>query len=116
MRYSKAPSNRQLKVSEELKKQVSALLLKGDLYHPIIEDVIISITEVRISPDLRIATIFFTHMGGDAKKILQLFNASSSHIRHILAKSINLRFMPELRFVHDDSINNAVKIQGLIKT
>lgn len=113
MRYAKLPSNRQLKVSREIRKQVSQLLLRGDI-HPVLEEISISITDVKISPDLRMATVFFTHMCKKNIDVLEMLKALSPEIRHVLAGTMKLRIMPEIRFVYDESSDEFVKLDALL--
>lgn len=114
MRYSKNPSHRQLKVAEEIRKRVSQLMLNGDIYHPYLEGIILSINDARISSDLGMATIFFTHSGGEKKNVLEVLNSLVPEIRMILAKKIQLRMVPQLRFVYDETIDNSVRIGNLL--
>ena len=114
MRYSKNPSNRQLKVSEEIRKQVSQLVLSNDIYHPYLECVILSINDVRISQDLGVATIFFTHSGGDKNNVLEVLNALVPEIRMILGKKMHLRIIPQLRFIYDETIDNSIRIANIL--
>lgn len=114
IRYSKNPSNRQLKISEEIRKQVSQLMLSNDVYHPYLEGVILSINDVRISPDLGVATIFFTHSGGEKKNVLEVLNALAPEIRTILAKKMQFRAVPKIRFIYDETIDNSIRIASIL--
>lgn len=115
MRYSKPPSQRQLKVAEEIKKSVSYILSTDQLFHPALENAIISITEVRISADLKAATLFFTNINGDKEGIIEVMNGFTPEIRRLVAKSVKLRYTPNLRFVYDDNIDNAIRLDGILQ-
>lgn len=115
-RYHTPPSQRQLRVSEEIRTIVSELIIRKEVHIPNIEGVIITVPEVRISADLVNATVFLTVINSkDDAKITLMFNQISPQIRKYVSSHLRLRFAPELRFVIDDSSANAAKIEDLFK-
>lgn len=115
MRYNAAPSHRQLKVSEEIRKHLSEMLLRQDISDAILDNAFISITDVRISRDLKLATIFFTHITGKTSDITKVLTILTPSIRKILSTKMNLKFAPQIRFVFDKTIDQAIKIEKLLR-
>lgn len=111
------PSQRQLRVGEELRHTLATILNSGSSADPDLYDVNITVTEVRISPDLRNATVFVMPLGGkDAKKILPALTRAKGYFRHEVAKAMkNLRNVPDLKFAADESFDNASRIETLLR-
>jgi len=105
------PSQRQLRVGEELRHALSAVLLRGDLRDPALNDVSITVTEVRISPDLRNATVFILPLGGDnTADVLKALKRASAFLRGQVSRQVRLRFSPALSFQADESFDEAERI------
>ncbi len=115
MRYTKAPTERQLKVSGEIKKIISQAFLIQEVYHPMLEAALLSVAEVRISPDLKLATIFYSYLYGQKEQLQDILTDLLPEFRHLIAKKMQLRFVPEIRFVYDESGEHAYKINNLLK-
>ncbi|MEQ9115966.1 MAG: 30S ribosome-binding factor RbfA [Rickettsiales bacterium] len=116
MSKSKAPSNRQLKVGETIKRELSLILTK-ELHDPVFESLHLTVTEVRMSPDLKYAEAFVVPMIGrpaDVDKLIRFLNDISYKMRNIINKKVKLRFSPEIKFRYDDSFDTAHKMNNLL--
>ncbi len=109
------PSQRQLRVGEELRHLLSQIFDRGELNHPDLINVTITVSEVRVSPDLNNATIFITRLGGGERKVLiEAAQSASPFIRRQLAKRVYLRRVPKLKFEADTSFDHAMHIDQLL--
>lgn len=109
-------NQRQLRVGEAIRHAMAAIFQRGDVPWPREFSVpIITITEVSVSPDLRNATIYFLTMGGaertETEKMLSIL---TGFFRHELASAVRLRYVPNLKFKGDTSLENASKIEALL--
>ena len=113
---SDAPSQRQLRVGEELRHALAEVLAQGNIRDPEIKDLSITVTEVRISPDLRNATAFVTPLGGShmAEAIEGLCRAAP-FFRGQIARKVDLKFVPNLKFEADTSFDHASRIDRLLQ-
>jgi ribosome-binding factor A len=107
-------SVRQRKVADKIKEVVS-LIIDRELKDP--NKGFVTVTNVKISPDLRIASIYFTTLGGEnkRKKSLAALNRAKNFIRTSMAPHLNMRVLPDIRFFFDDTLDYAMKIEDLIK-
>ena len=114
---SKKPtSQRQLRVGEELRHVLAQIILHGELRDPDLEGLPITISEVRISPDLSNATVFVSQLGGGGSdKIVQALNRATPFLRHQIAGRVHLRRMPNLSFEHDTSFDYAERIGNILQ-
>ena len=111
----RAPSQRQLRVGEELRHALSRILARGELHDPVLSDLSLTVTEVRISPDLKNATAFVVPLGGgDSTEALDALNRASAFLRSQLGREVHLRHMPRLSFQADGSFDEAQKINALL--
>ncbi len=111
----KPPSQRQLRVGEELRHALSDLLRRGDFHDPELADLNVTVTEVRISPDLRNATAFVTPLGGGAMgEALAALRRAAPFLRGQIARAINLRYAPTLSFEADTSFDYASRIDSIL--
>ena len=109
-------TQRQLRVGEMIKQALGMLLIRDEAKIPGLSTREITVTEVRMSPDLKVAKIFVMPLGGkNAEKIIEKLKEFSFVIRKVLSKKIIVKFMPKLFFVNDDSFDYAEKIENLIK-
>ena len=113
---NKPPSQRQLRVGEMVRHALSALLQRGEIPDPVIEKTVISVTEVAMSPDLKIATVFVAPLGqDDPQPVIKALAAHQKLIRGRLSPSLRqLRYMPEFRFRPDTSFDNYARIDALL--
>lgn len=111
------PSLRLLRVGENVRHAISAILARGDVQDPDLERASVSVSEVRVSPDLRNATIFVMPLGGDADGVVtKALNKNAAFLRGAMAKIVNMKFNPKLNFKLDPSFAEASHIETLLKT
>jgi ribosome-binding factor A len=116
-RGHKAPSQRQLRVGEELRHVIANIIERGDIRDPDLKGRAITVTEVRISPDLKNATVFVVPLGGgDVTPILAGLKRARPFLRHEIARMVDLRAVPNLSFEPDTSFDEASKIDALLRS
>lgn len=109
-------SQRQLRVGEELRHVIARLLERGALRDPALAMVSITVTEVRVSPDLKNATAFVTPLGGQGgAAAVRALNHASAHLRGLVAAEVRLRHAPRLSFVLDTSFDHASRIDRILR-
>ena len=113
----KGPSQRQLRVGEMVRHALTQLLQRGEVQDDLLERTVISISEVAMSPDLKIATCYVSPLGGgDAKAIIKALANNAKFIRGKLSPHLNqMKYMPEFRFREDTSFDNYSKIDALLQ-
>ena len=100
------PGQRQLRVGELIRRTLSEVLLRGDIHDPDLNRMSITVGEVRVNPDLRVATIYVLPLGGHGKdEVLKLLARNKGEIRRIIGKKLTLKFVPELRFHLDETFD-----------
>lgn len=113
---AKSPSQRQLRVGEEIRHALAEILRRGDFRDPQLQDLNITVTEVRMSPDLRNATVFVTPLGGgDGPATVAALAHATSFLRGQVARAVGLRHAPTLHFASDTSFENADRIEALLR-
>lgn len=112
----KAPSQRQLRVGEEVRHAVSNVLMRNETHDPALEHASITVSEVRISPDLKNATLYVTPLAGEAgaNDTVERLNNASSAIRNAIKKHIFLKYLPRLHFKPDYSFDAAGRINRIL--
>jgi ribosome-binding factor A len=116
---SSAPggSQRQLRVGETVRHAVAEILAHGDVHDPDLEGHIITVPEVRMSPDLKLATVYVMPLGGqDTEIVIAALNRNKKFLRGEVAHRVNLKFSPDLRFRVDDRFDEAERIEKLLRT
>ena len=115
---AKGPSQRQLRVGEMVRHALQALIQRGEVQDEILEKTVISITEVSMSPDLKIATCYVSPLGGgDVTPIIKALATNAKFIRGRLSPYLNqMKYMPEFRFREDTSFDNYAKIDQLLQS
>ena len=112
----KIVSQRQLRVGEMVKQALCNIFMRGEAKLPNLETSNITVTEVRMSPDLKTAKAFVLPLGGkNATEVIDILKEFSFVVRKVLSKKISTKFLPKLLFVKDDSFDYAEKIENLIK-
>ena len=112
----KTVSQRQLRVGEMVKQALCNIFMRGEAKLPNLETNNITVTEVRMSPDLKTAKAFVLPLGGkNATEAIDVLKEFSFVVRKVLSKKISTKFLPKLLFVKDDSFDYAEKIENLIK-
>lgn len=109
-------SQRQLRVGEEIRHALAAVLQRDEFRWPEgMEPAIVTVTEVQVSPDLKNATVFVMPLGGARiKEIVAALNHAASFFRHVVAEEVKLRAVPRLSFAPDTSFEYAHKIDALL--
>jgi ribosome-binding factor A len=111
------PSQRQLRVGELVRHVLADILSRGGVHDPVIAGHTITVPEVRMSPDLRAATIFIIPLGGrDAEAVLAALERNRRYLRGEIAQRVNLKFAPEIRFRLDERFDEAERIEKLLRT
>ncbi len=113
----KPPSQRQLRFGEELRHALAWIVERGEIRDPRLIGLPVTVTEVRVSPDLRNATVFVVPLGGrgDRKTMIEALDAATPFLRHRVAQSVTLRYVPRLTFKVDESFDQASRIEELLK-
>ena len=115
-RIGRPISQRQLRVGEMIKQSLGMIFLKNEAKVPDLETNTITVTEVKMSQDLKVAKAFVLPLGGkDADEAISILKEFSFLIRKVLSKKISMKFLPKLLFVKDESFDYAEKIENLIK-
>ncbi len=115
-RSGKAPSQRQLRVGEEIRHALAEMIARADFRDPDLIDASISVSEVRVSPDLRNATVFVSDLGGDnTDAVVAGLNRASGHIRHEYAHISTTKYIPKFNFKRDEALDEALKINKLLQ-
>ena len=111
----KGPTQRQLRVGESVRHALAQLLTRGEIHDDTIASHVITVTEVRMSPDLKIATAYIMPLGGvDLKPVLEALDRNKKFIRAEVAHAVNLKYAPDIRFREDDTFEEAMRIDRLL--
>ena len=115
---SSAPSQRMLRVGEQVRAAITQVLQRGEVRDDLIEKTVISVSEVRMSPDLKIATAYVTPLGiSDHTAVIEALNRNAKFIRGRLGGQLRqMKYMPEVRFRDDTSFDNYKKIDDLLRS
>ena len=109
-------SQRQLRVGELVKQNIGELFIRNEAKIPSLNSKLITVTEVRMTPDLKTARVYVIPLGGiDTKQIVKILTEYSHLVRKALSKRLDVKFLPKLTFVEDNSFDYAEKIERLIK-
>lgn len=109
------PSQRQLRVGELIRHRMAELLIQGRVHDDVLAERVVTIPEVRMSPDLRLATIYVTALGGgDVAAVLAALDRNKRFIRGEVTRAINLKFAPDVRFRKDETFEEADRIGRLL--
>jgi len=112
---AKGPSQRMLRVGELIRHKIAEMLVRGDIHDDVIAGHTITIPEVRISPDLKLATVYVMPLGGkDVKPVIEALTRNKKYIRAEVAHTLNLRYAPDLRFREDETFEEATRIDRLL--
>src|SRR3979411_712400 len=118
-RKSSAPggSQRQLRVGETVRHAIADILAHGSVHDADLEGHIITVPEVRMSPDLKIATIYVMPLGGrDTEQVIAALERNKKFLRGEIAHRVNLKFSPDIRFRVDERFDEAERIEKLLRT
>src|SRR5215204_5586692 len=110
-------SQRALRVGELIRHAVADMLTRGDVHDPVLEGHLITVPEVRMSADLRLATIYVMPLGGkDIEAVLEALERNKRFLRGEIARHVNLKFSPDIRFHADERFAEAERIEKLLRT
>jgi ribosome-binding factor A len=111
------PSQRVLRVGELVRHALAEMLTRGDIHDPTLEGHTITVPEVRMSPDLRLATIYVMPLGGrDTQEVVDALERNKKFLRGEIARRVNLKFAPDIRFRADERFDEAERIEKLLRT
>lgn len=111
------PSQRQLRVGELIRHALSEMLMRGDVHDDVLTRHTVTVPEVRCSPDLRNATVFVMPLGGNGlDEVIAALDANSKYIRGAVARTVNLKYAPQLTFKPDTSFDEAQRITGILQS
>ena len=109
-------SQRQLRVGELVKQNLGELFIRNEAKIPSINSKLVTVTEVRMTPDLKTARVYVIPLGGiDTKETVRILTENSHLVRRALSKRLDIKFLPKLNFVEDNSFEYAEKIEKIIR-
>ncbi len=111
------PSQRQLRAGEVSRHAIAEILSRGEVHDPVLQGHMITVPEVRMTPDLRLATIYVMPLGGqDKQPVLDALERNKRYLRGEIARRVNLKFAPDIRFRLDDRFDEAERIEKLLRS
>ena len=114
---SSGSSQRQLRVGELVRHALAELLARGEVHDPVIEGHLITVPEVKMTADLRLATVYVMPLGGrDADAVVAALERNKRYLRGEIARHVNLKFAPDIRFRIDERFEEAERIEKLLRT
>ncbi len=117
LRGGKTASQRQLRVGEVLRHELAQLFLRDEIREPDLKGVIITVSEVSVSPDLRKARAYIMPLGGDNQQpVVEALNRAHKFIRGELSRKLSLKYAPEIEFVIDTSFDYSQRIDDVLNT
>jgi ribosome-binding factor A len=110
------PSQRQQRVAELVRHALAEVLQRGDIQDPVLNTHVVTVPEVRMSPDLKLATAYVMPLGGvDEAPVIATLDRHRKVLRQEVARRVNLKFAPELRFLRDETFDEAARIDKLLR-
>jgi ribosome-binding factor A len=112
---TRAPSQRMLRVAELIRHKLAEMLSRGEIHDDVIAAAVITVPEVRLSPDLKLATVYIMPLGGkDLAPVLAALERNKAYLRREIAHTLTLKYAPDLRFRKDESFEEADRIERLL--
>ena len=112
---SSGSNQRQLRIGELVRHALAEMLARGDIHDEVLSKHVVTVPEVRIAPDLKLATCFIMPLGGgDVKPVLKALNDHKRYIRGEIAHKVNLKYAPDIRFLADESFAEAERVDALL--
>jgi ribosome-binding factor A len=109
------PSQRQLRVGELIRHALAQMLARGEIHDDVLVSRVVTVSEVRMSSDLRLATVYIMPLGGkDLPPVLEALDRHRKFVRGEIAHAVNLKFAPEIRFLADETFDEAERIGRLL--
>ncbi len=116
-RQDQGPTQRQLRAGELIRHALADILRQGELHDETLAVASVTVTEVRMSPDLRHAACFIQPLGGvHADQVVEALNRHAKFLRGRLGREIDMKFTPDLRFLHDESFDEAARMDVLFNS
>jgi ribosome-binding factor A len=116
-RDTQSASQRQLRVGELIRHALADMLTRGDVHDPVLESHMITVPEVAVTADLRLATIYVMPLGGkDTKPVMEALERNRKFLRGEIAHRVNLKFAPDIRFRLDERFDEAERIDRLLRS
>lgn len=110
-----APSNRQLRVGENIRHALADILRRGDVMDPVLESHVVTVPQVKMTPDLKLATCFVMPLGGkDVDAVVEALERNKRFLRGELAHRLSMKYMPDLRFRADESFETGERMDALL--
>ena len=120
MRQNETPEGRSvrlLRVGEQVRHILSEILMRGDVHDDVLQSHLVSVTEVRMSPDLKHATVFVKPLlGADEAKVIKALRTNTAYFQSEVAKRVNLKYAARLKFLPDESFDEGARIDALLRT
>ncbi len=111
------PSQRQLRVGELIRKALSEIFLRTEIQDPDLEGIVLTVSEVTVSPDIRNATAYVLPLGGDRKdEVVAALERHAKFLRGELARNVDLKYMPSLRFELDTTFEQSERIDEVLRS
>jgi ribosome-binding factor A len=111
------PSQRQQRVAELVRHALAEVLSRGDIQDPVLTKHVVTVPEVRMSPDLKLATAYVMPLGGqDERPVIEALDRNKKVLRQEVARRVNLKFAPDLRFRRDETFDEASRIDALLRS
>ena len=111
------PSVRLLRVGEQVRHVLSEILQRGDVHDDVLASHVVSVTEVRMSPDLRHATVFIKSLlGQDEEAVLKALRTNTAYFQSEVARAVNLKYAAKLKFLPDESFDEGARIDALLRS
>jgi len=119
MRHNETPEGRSvrlLRVGEQVRHVLSEILMRGDVHDDVLATHHVSVTEVRMSPDLKHATVFVKSLlGADEEKVLKALRTNTAYFQGEVARRVNLKYAAKLKFLPDESFDEGARIDALLR-
>lgn len=110
-----APTQRMLRVGELIRHKLAEMLARGEIHDDVLASHVVTISEVRMSPDLKLATAYVMPLGGkDTKPVIEAMNSHRKFIRGEIARAVDLRAAPDVRFLEDATFEESTRIERLL--
>lgn len=114
---SAAPSQRMLRVGEMIRHKISEMLTRGEVHDDVLAAHVVTVPEVRMSPDLKLATVYVMALGDkDTDKVIAALDRNKRYLRGEIAHAVNLKFAPDLRFRRDETFDESSRIDALLNS
>ncbi len=111
------PSQRQLRVGEMLRHALAELLTRREVHDDVLTGTVITVAEVRMSSDLKLATAYVMPLGGgDVTRVLEALDRNKRYLRTLIARAVKLKYAPDLRFRADERFDEALHIENLLNS